>query len=1824
MIAVGALCLFALFGTGAYGQETVTLTVNSAYGSPDPAVGVHSYAAGTGITASVATPVAGGPGTRYTCVGWKAKGSPQSVGHTNTVTFTISINSVLTWRWKAQYLLTVNVAPEAHCVPGYVDIWSEDQETPTDGYWGYKRVAQLRAVENEGYDFAYWTGGSLAVRMDPTANPTAQQMRRPETITAIFVPEPRNFTVISAQGEPSLAVGTYALHYDDLIEANCGENPYPAGDGAQYVCTGHDGTGDVSAGSETSISFYLHHDSSVTWLWQLQYVLIIDSLYGNPQGAGWHNAGDTASWSVTSPYPVSDGVCYFTDDPSSGEFVMDSPKSVPVSWRLQYRLITAANSPEQGSVLPEGENWYDAGTEVSLTVTANAGYTFVWSGDLSGTETSIIMDGPKSITANFYKPTLTVSNPSGFDTPSPAVGTYTFDAGSTVSASMSTPEVNPIGYGIFTEGFESGLSGWTMGGTFNWFLVTEEKHSGSYSARSGGIGSNKSTYIERSFTIGSGGGQVTFWWKVSSRPAYHTLKFYIDGSLYESISGVVGWVERTFSLAAGTRTLRWEYTKDWRSPQNLDRGWIDDIAVTNIPYVDVNTKYVCTGYTGTGSCPSSSGSSVTFTIDTNSSITWNWMGQFKLFTEVEPAGWGTVTVSPVQDWYDEGSSVQLTAIPSAEIRTFEKWTGDLTGFENPLTITMDGTKRITANFIPNLRALVVTSPYGSPNPPVGTSLFEYSSSVTVSCGPNPYAGPAGTQYVCTGWTDGSGDIPATGSASSYGPFTITQNCVITWTWNTQYQLTTAVNPAGSGTVTPASGSWHDAGAVISCTASLNVGWRWLEWSGDLTSTENPKSLTMDSPKSVTANFVWPPVANFTATPTVGIAPLTVNFTDTSTGTITSWTWDFNNDGTTDSTAQHPVHVYGSQGTYTVSLTVTGPDGSDAETKTNYITVTSPGATICVDRTYGRDTNNGLSWATAVKTIQRGLDLAGTSGWTVLVANGTYTGTGNKSLNFNGKAIRLKSAGGAANCIINCENSGWGLLFCSGETSDAVVDGFTVQNGKSLTRGGGIFCVSSPTITNCIIANCLADYEGGGICCWGAACKAIITSCTITGNTGTENGGGVCCVYSAAPTITNCTIVNNTSKGWGGGIYCESSAAPLITNCTVASNTADGPSGGRGGGICCEENSCPTIRNCTIKNNFGDSCGGGIYCIGGSSPTIGNCIISGNSAAYGGGVECERMSNPVIANCIIVKNVSVPAGAGGGIHCNNSSPTVINCTIADNNTSFYGGGICCSAWGSNNPVLNNTILWGNTAASAGNQVFCPGNSSVTLNYCTYDNGLNDIVDEGIVTSNNCISSDPAFADAANGDYRLRNISPCIDAGSSILVSYDCDLDGNPRLEDGDSDGTSAVDIGAYEYQVGGNNNPAVTIETSPNGTTADDTPTFIYSGSDGDGMVTGYWVSVDVNPPGTFTTDASWTSPSLSPGWHAFYVQAQDNAGGKSLIKMRSFVYDITPATRLVPGEYITIQQAIDAAEDGETVLVADGIYKGAGNRDLNFKGGAITVKSENGPLNCIIDCENSATGFCFHSEEIWSSVVEGVTIRNANSRGSGGAIFCYYSSPSISNCVITGNTAAKQGGGIYWYVWGDSRVTNCIITNNTALGKGGGIYCYSSDPVIMNCAITNNVATHDGGGIYSYGQPKLINCTIANNIASGQGGGFFSYYSKPTLNNTIVWGNNAGLAGKQIYTFTVNDIVALNYSDYANSANDIAGSGTVMPTNCLTSDPQFVDAANKNYHLQSASPCIDRGNNFYVPAGVTTDLDGNPRIVDGNTPPDGTAIVDIGAYEYQP
>ena len=166
----------------------------------------------------------------------------------------------------------------------------------------------------------------------------------------------------------------------------------------------------------------------------------------------------------------------------------------------------------------------------------------------------------------------------------------------------------------------------------------------------------------------------------------------------------------------------------------------------------------------------------------------------------------------------------------------------------------------------------------------------------------------------------------------------------------------------------------------------------------------------------------------------------------------------------------------------------------------------------------------------------------------------------------------------------------------------------------------------------------------------------------------------------------------------------------------------------------------------------------------------------------------------------------------------------------------------------------------------------------------------------------------------------------------------------------------------------------------------------------------------------------------------------------------------------------TIQAGIDGSVSGDTVIVADGTYMGVGNKNLDYSGRLIILRSENGPVACIIDCENDGRGFWFHSGETANAVLAGFTVQNGNIVGAaGGAILCESASPSILNCVLAGNTAGN-GGGMYNNISSPTLV-DCTFSGNSAGGAGGGMSNIHSSPTVTDCTFTSNTASFFGGGM---------------------------------------------------------------------------------------------------------------------------------------------------------
>jgi predicted outer membrane repeat protein len=119
------------------------------------------------------------------------------------------------------------------------------------------------------------------------------------------------------------------------------------------------------------------------------------------------------------------------------------------------------------------------------------------------------------------------------------------------------------------------------------------------------------------------------------------------------------------------------------------------------------------------------------------------------------------------------------------------------------------------------------------------------------------------------------------------------------------------------------------------------------------------------------------------------------------------------------------------------------------------------------------------------------------------------------------------------------------------------------------------------------------------------------------------------------------------------------------------------------------------------------------------------------------------------------------------------------------------------------------------------------------------------------------------------------------------------------------------------------------------------------------------------------------------------------------------------------GDYPTIQAAIEAARPGDIVELLDGTFTGAGNRDLSYRGKAITVRSLHGnPRLCVIDCQQAARGLTLNQGEGPGSILRGVTIANGTNIAGGGGASLSGTSPTFINCVFQGNSA-PTGGAIY-------------------------------------------------------------------------------------------------------------------------------------------------------------------------------------------------------------
>jgi len=641
-----------------------------------------------------------------------------------------------------------------------------------------------------------------------------------------------------------------------------------------------------------------------------------------------------------------------------------------------------------------------------------------------------------------------------------------------------------------------------------------------------------------------------------------------------------------------------------------------------------------------------------------------------------------------------------------------------------------------------------------------------------------------------------------------------------------------------------------------------------------------------------------------------------------------------------------------------------------------------------------------------------------------------------------------------------------------------------------------------------------------------------------------------CVYlTHGATLSGFTLTNGATRissetdqsEWsGGGLYCESQGA-VVSNCVVTANSAFAGGGVFGG----------TLYYCTVESNSADY-GGGTY-----ETKLNGSTLRSNSAAFGLG---GGALGGTLRNCAVNGNT---AYQGGGVYGWNGA-TLVNCTITGNSAWFAGGGVIYS-------TLTNCIVFYNTASFDGNY------QDSTLDYC-YTTPL-----PPTGTGSNNMDAEPALVSASH----LSADSPCLGQGIYGSVSG-VDIDGEPWR--------SPPAVGCDEYVIGSNTGMLAVAMVPFSPTVAGGVSVNLQA------LISGRAnASRGELDDGTAATNRPFLSRVWnSPGDYPVILRAF-NQSYPAGVMATAMVHVVNQPVHYVALDSPTpaapytswstaatnIQDAIDAVSTpGALVLVSNGVYQTGArpvygnltNRVVIDK--VLTLRSVNGPQFTTIRGhqvplnEGGPNGVgairCVYLGD--GAVLSGFTLTNGATwndgdflgRGNGGGgLWCESANASVSNCIISGNSA-YYGGGV-----NGATLNNCTLSANSALYGGGAALSR------MNyCTLTNNYGYHGGGAwnatltgctltgnsVGGYGETAagggvnggtLTNCTLIANFTTNYSGGAAdaTLYSC-TLSNNSAW-RGGGAGGCKLYNCTV----------AANWASDRGGGtygGTL--TQCVLND----------------------------------------------------------------
>jgi hypothetical protein len=735
------------------------LTVSSAHDSPTPVSGW--FDSGSGITESVTSPVTVGNNI-WTCIGWTGTGSVPSSGTGISVPFSITQNSGITWNWQVlNHTLTVYSLHDSPSPNAGPHVYSD----------GTSVTCSVISPVTEGSNVWTCTGWTSTGSVSPPSGSgltVTFTMSQDSSITWSWysTASQSKLAVTSAHDSPSPGVGNTI--YSDGTFVTCSVSSPVTENGTVWTCTGWSGAGSVPlSGTVTSVSFTISQDSSITWIWQgsaAQHTLTVYSLHGSPNpSTGGHLFSDGSSVTCNVTSPVTEGSNVWTctgwtgtgSVPSSGAaytvtFAISQDSTITWNWYsmpVQRKLtVTSVHDSPNPSA---GFHFYADGTSVtcnvSSPVTENGnvwtctGWTGTGSVPSSGNFATVTftITQDSSITWNWHSSGVqqyTLTVISAHGTPSPAVGNYLYDDNDSVTCIVVTP--------VTESGITYVCTGWT----------------GTGSVPSSGTASSTTFIIHKNSTI-------TWGWQI----AHWTL---------------------TVSSVHGSP-----------SPSLGDHTYNDGSSVTcnvSSPVTEAGVSYTCTGWSGTGSIPSSgSATSIIFSITGNSTITWNWIVTPSAQWELDvSSAHGNPNPAIGQHLYGNGTSVTCT-VPSpvnesGTIWTCTGWSGSGSvpsgGSDVSVTFSITQNSSITWNWVTASSVqwkLTIVSAHGNPSPSVGDHL--YNNETAIYCSISSPVVENGVSYLCTGWK-GAGSAPLNGSGTST-TFTITENSTITWNWQVKPQPT---------------------------------------------------------------------------------------------------------------------------------------------------------------------------------------------------------------------------------------------------------------------------------------------------------------------------------------------------------------------------------------------------------------------------------------------------------------------------------------------------------------------------------------------------------------------------------------------------------------------------------------------------------------------------------------------------------------------------------------------------------------------------------------------------------------------------------------------------------------------------------------------------------------------------------------------------------------------------------------------------------------------------------------------------------------------------